>query len=89
MSGEGGGGLGVSHVLCTPILWSIVLPPPPSPLTAEDENRRIYLEIVALGGEPTPPRVREMWQRDLYLLDRMRGVLKYGQHQGLGMRQKH
>jgi acyl-CoA synthetase (AMP-forming)/AMP-acid ligase II/ankyrin repeat protein len=49
--------LGVTHVLCTPTLWSMVLLDGAQPHDFPD------LRVVALGGEPIPKRVRQIWAR--------------------------
>ncbi|KAG7349146.1 non-ribosomal peptide synthetase family protein [Nitzschia inconspicua] len=53
--------LRVTHVLCTPTLWSLA--------TVHDPNDSVrecfpYLERVALGGEPIPKRLVQMWARE-------------------------
>jgi acyl-CoA synthetase (AMP-forming)/AMP-acid ligase II len=50
--------LHVTHVLCTPTLWSMVVVQPPP----HDNNRPIsLLQVVALGGEPIPKRLVQLW----------------------------
>ena len=62
----------VTHVLCTPTVWSMV---PPPPLPCVDDNSRHFassLRVVALGGEPIPKRVVHAWA------DRVRLYATYG-----------
>jgi len=66
----GGGGLGVTHVLCTPSLWS-TLPPSlhrasasaSASDSADGASDRCCLEVIALGGEPIPIGTVSNWAR--------------------------
>ncbi|KAL7558102.1 hypothetical protein ACA910_020051 [Epithemia clementina (nom. ined.)] len=49
----------VTHVLCTPTLWSTLLA-----LEAGQPHEFPHLQLVALGGEPIPPRIRQIWARN-------------------------
>lgn len=63
----------VTHVLCTPTVWSMVPPPPP---LVDHKNSEQFplasLRVVALGGEPIPKRVAHAWA------DRVRLYATYG-----------
>jgi acyl-CoA synthetase (AMP-forming)/AMP-acid ligase II/ankyrin repeat protein len=54
--------LQVTHVLCTPTLWSLTL------LQDRGDGVNIkksfpHLQVVALGGEPIPKRIVQVWSR--------------------------
>jgi ankyrin repeat protein len=54
--------LKVTHILCTPTLWSLTsLHGQKGPF--DNKNRFSHLERVALGGEPIPKRLLQMWAR--------------------------
>ena len=47
--------LKVSHILCTPTLWSLV--------DGERPKDFPFLRVIALGGEPIPRSIRKAWAR--------------------------
>ena len=47
--------LRVTHLLCTPTLFGL--------LAGSEPNEFPFLQIVALGGEPIPKRLRQKWAR--------------------------
>ena len=56
--------LQVTHVLCTPTLWSLtLLHSPRNPETTAIQEDFPYLERVALGGEPIPKSLVRAWAR--------------------------
>jgi acyl-coenzyme A synthetase/AMP-(fatty) acid ligase/ankyrin repeat protein len=48
--------LEVTHILCTPTLWSLMQQPQHIKTTT-----RTTLKVVALGGEPIPKRILQQW----------------------------
>jgi acyl-CoA synthetase (AMP-forming)/AMP-acid ligase II/ankyrin repeat protein len=56
--------LNITHVLCTPTLWSLVpLPGQASVTSMNVENYFPHLQRVALGGEPISRRLVQVWAR--------------------------
>ncbi|CAB9528537.1 Ferrichrome siderophore peptide synthetase [Seminavis robusta] len=62
--------LGITHVLCTPTLWSTMM----SSSSHDSNNRKVTapkddfaphssLQLVALGGEPIPKQIVQTWAR--------------------------
>ena len=57
--------LSVSHVLCTPTLWSTTLlqQQPQQPQTSKRNKAFPHLRVVALGGEKIPNTILRAWAR--------------------------
>jgi len=53
--------LSVSHVLCTPTLWSTTLLQQQQPQTSKRNKAFPYLRVVALGGEKIPNPILRAW----------------------------
>ena len=52
--------LGVSHILCTPTVWTILTSSTYHQLRPQDVPS---LQVIALGGEPIPNSIRRIWAR--------------------------